>query len=727
MSSGNRIHDPIPRLEGREIPDAAFRQCCALITGMHGSDVQGWSFGPGLRFNLAAVRQIEPTTALRGALKVRGTVTPQAASDFRPCFPAPLPKPKSYLAAPKFFSTHNTVAQAKLDRFCHCRERNAGNCWPQVTLRSAQVAQLYELDHRDRTSEPHELRYRIHHRWLSPRIFLFDGASILARQLKRFPTQGLGVVSADQKSRAFHHASSHFQPHLVRLRDKSQSFETQFPALCASRYKYIARKHPTSSGRSIGNNRSALPSLCRFLTARTPAERRSRGWGGTRRRASAAIWRTSQPSFAPRSSGRPAQILEPARATSAPNWRALCLALFHVTVGLHRSRGSSTRFLAAGLVPVSPELLLHAHAELLSWCSQPPYPLTSRRKNQRGGLPSRLHHESPHASTPESREPCALRLPHRSIFREVEAFPFAGLRPDSSGIVHKTQEKCPTKSSGKRAAGCRSWPSSLSIAPLVQEEIPDRRLALAEGRAMVRGYRYAADAPVIAVLSLAGILSRGSRPICLLRFATSPGNCAAARACAHFRSNGVLGNASSTRATSNFVRESMLLDQTLSPLSLGDHGGGVALQSKKRFRIYYQSIHRWRSDPTASTRRECRAEATIRQSYDKRIPSLRSSHPATCTQLRKSAGSVLRRSLRTGRLARPRNAHFHPAPGCAGDKNEANSRISMAIWEQIDHGQLSAEVLQIRNSPYLLRSPSAHSRIGWNPRIWAASQTNQER
>lgn len=671
MSSANRIHDHIPRLEGREISDAAFCQRCGLITGMHGSDVQSWSFGPGLRFNLAAVRQIEPPP-LCGSLKFRGTLIPQDASDFRPCFPAPLQKPGSFPTPPESSSTHNTVAQAKLARFCHCRERNASNCRPQVALRAAQNAQLRELDHRDLAFVPHELPDLIHHRWLSPRIFFFGVASIRARKPERIPTQGLSAASANRKDHAFQHASSHFQPHLVRLRDKSQSVETQSPALCASRYKSIARRLPTSSGRSIGNNRSALPSLCRIVTARTPAERRSRAWGSARRRASAAIWRTSQPSSAPRSGGHRAQVLETARVTAAQNWRVLCSALSHATVGLHRSRGSSTRFHPADLATFSPELLLHAHAELLSWCSQLSYQLTSLQKNQSGGPQSRLDHESPHASTPESREPCALQLPHRSIFREVEAFPFAGLRPDSSGIVHKTQEKCPTKSSSKRAAGCRSWPSSLSIAPLVQEEIPDRRLALADRRAMVRGYRYAADAPVIAVLSLVGLLRRGSHPICLLRFETSPGNCAAARACAHFRSNSALGNASSTRATLNFVRERILLDQTLSRLSLGDRDGGVALQSKKRPPACCKSIHRWRSNRTASTGRERRTEAT----------TLRSSHPATSTHLRRNAGSALRRALRTGSLARPRNAHFQPAPGWARDKNEAISRISMAIWER---------------------------------------------
>jgi hypothetical protein len=721
MSSTNRSHDHVPKLQDKwHISDAALCHCRASITGMHDSDMQSWTFGPGLRFNPAAVGQIEPTTPLRGALQFRGTVIPQRANDFRPCFPAPLQKPRSFPTPPEFFSAHNTAAQAKLDCFCHCRERNVSNGWPQIALPVAQIAQLHELDHRDQASEPHETPDRIHHPWLSPRIFLFDGASILAREPKRFPRQGLSAASANRHGRAFQHATSHCQPHHVRLRDTLQSFETESPALRASRYESTAGKLPTSSELSIGNKR-ALPSLYRLATARASAESRSRAWGSTRCRASGAIWRTSQPRSAPRSSGRPAQVLETARATAAPNWRVLCLALFHATVGLHRSRGNSTRFLVAVLAPFFPELLLHANADLLSWCSQPSYELTSRQKNQFGRPQSRLHHESRHASTPESREPCALRPLRRSIFREVEAFPFAGLRPDSSGIVHKIQEKCPTKSSGKRAAGCRSWPSSLSIAPLVQEEIPDRRLALAERRAMVRGYRYATDAPVIAVLSLVLILSPGSRPIHVLRFETSHGNCAAARACAHFRSNYVLGNASSTRATLNFVRERMLLDQTLSRLSLGDHDGGVALQGKKTSVTCCKSIHRWPSNRTASSSRARRAEATTRESYGKRIPSLQSSRPATCTQLRRSAGSVLRRALRAGRLARPRNTHFQPVPGWAEHKNEAISRILMAIWERLDHGQLSAEVLQIRNSPYLLRSLSAHSPIGWSTRSWAAS------
>jgi hypothetical protein len=723
MSAANRSHDHIPELKNKwEIPDVELWQCCASIAGMHGSDMQSWNLGPGLKFNLAAVRQIEPTTTLCGVLKFRGPLIPQGASDFRPCFPATLPNPGSFPTPPEFFSTHNTVGQAKLDRFCQCRERNASDSWSQTARRAAQIAQLRELDHGEWAFDPHELPDRIHHRWRSTRIFFFDAASIFVREPRRIPAQGLGVASANRKDRTFQRTGSHRQPRLVPLRDKSQSLDTQSPALCTSRYKSIARKLPTSSGRSIRNNRPALPSLHRIVSARISAERRSSAWGRTRRRASEATWRTFQPCSAPGSTGRPAQILETARATAAPNWLALCVALFHATVGLHRSRRSSTRFLAAGLAPFLSDLLLHANAELLSWCSQPPYPPASRREVQFGGLQSHLHHESPHASSPESREPCAPRLPHRSIFREVEAFPFAGLRPDSNGKVHRIQEKCPTKSSGKRAAGCRSWPSSLSIAPLVQEEIPDRRLALAGRRAMVREYRYAANAPGIAALSLAGTLSPGSRPIHVLRFETSHGNCAAARTCAHFRPNSVLGNASSSRATSNFVRDRMLLDQRLSRLSLGDHdGGGVALQSKKRSPTTYRSIHRWRSNCSASTGRAGRAEPTTREPYDNRIPSLRSNHPETCTQLRRNAGCVLRRTLRTRGLARPGKCAFSAHPWMGWGKNEAISRILMAIWKRLDHGQLSAEVLQFRKGPYLLRSLSAHSPIGWSLRSWAAS------
>jgi hypothetical protein len=62
------------------------------------------------------------------------------------------------------------------------------------------------------------------------------------------------------------------------------------------------------------------------------------------------------------------------------------------------------------------------------------------------------------ASSLISHAPYALRFPRRSIYPTSEAFPCAGLRHDSIATVHKIQGKSPTRLSGKRAAGCRSWP-----------------------------------------------------------------------------------------------------------------------------------------------------------------------------------------------------------------------------------------------------------------------------